>query len=167
MEEVPAYVHPGPIVPDVLTRQHEHRYELIWSGDHETCNNHSIGCARVLGFTDRGVTYYRHYQNTMTQIANIPEHGMAITHIVFDEPSMLYPSINEDDDDNDHSDEDYTISSKSNDSNDPDNEEEDIRTPVNPIISARVNQWQSSQWFSSVPYDYTQFRAFLDMGSGE
>ncbi|KAI5654753.1 hypothetical protein M9H77_31940 [Catharanthus roseus] len=37
MEEVPAQVHPGPIVPDVLTRQHEHRFGLIWSGDHETC----------------------------------------------------------------------------------------------------------------------------------
>ncbi|KAI5659970.1 hypothetical protein M9H77_28763 [Catharanthus roseus] len=37
MEEVPAHVHPGPIVLDVLTRQHEHRFGLIWSGDHETC----------------------------------------------------------------------------------------------------------------------------------
>ncbi|KAI5680722.1 hypothetical protein M9H77_01949 [Catharanthus roseus] len=37
MEEVPAYVHPGPIVLDFLTRQHEHRSGLIWSGDHETC----------------------------------------------------------------------------------------------------------------------------------
>ncbi|KAI5677554.1 hypothetical protein M9H77_08504 [Catharanthus roseus] len=39
MEEVPAHVHPGPIDPDVLTRQHEHRSGLIWSGDHETCIN--------------------------------------------------------------------------------------------------------------------------------
>ncbi|KAI5662999.1 hypothetical protein M9H77_22322 [Catharanthus roseus] len=37
MEEVPAHVHPGPIVPDVLTKQNEHRSWLIWSGDHETC----------------------------------------------------------------------------------------------------------------------------------
>ncbi|KAI5649068.1 hypothetical protein M9H77_35073 [Catharanthus roseus] len=37
MEEVLAHVHPGPIVPDVLTRDHEHRSGLIWSGDHETC----------------------------------------------------------------------------------------------------------------------------------
>ncbi|KAI5656726.1 hypothetical protein M9H77_25519 [Catharanthus roseus] len=36
MEEVPAHEHPGPIVPDVLSRQHEHRSGLIWSGDHET-----------------------------------------------------------------------------------------------------------------------------------
>ncbi|KAI5656579.1 hypothetical protein M9H77_25372 [Catharanthus roseus] len=37
MEEVPAHVHPSPIVPDVLSRQHEHQSGLIWSGDHETC----------------------------------------------------------------------------------------------------------------------------------
>ncbi|KAI5668964.1 hypothetical protein M9H77_18817 [Catharanthus roseus] len=37
MEEVPAHVHLGPIVPDVLSRQHEHRSGLIWSGDCETC----------------------------------------------------------------------------------------------------------------------------------
>ncbi|KAI5673246.1 hypothetical protein M9H77_13610 [Catharanthus roseus] len=37
MEEVPAHVHPGAIVPDVLSRQHEHRSSLILSGDRETC----------------------------------------------------------------------------------------------------------------------------------
>ncbi|KAI5681784.1 hypothetical protein M9H77_03012 [Catharanthus roseus] len=37
MEEVPAHVHPGPIVTDVLSRQHEHRSGLIWSEDWETC----------------------------------------------------------------------------------------------------------------------------------
>ncbi|KAI5673744.1 hypothetical protein M9H77_14108 [Catharanthus roseus] len=37
MEEVSAHVYPGPIVPDVLSRQHKHRSSLIWSGDHETC----------------------------------------------------------------------------------------------------------------------------------
>ncbi|KAI5667470.1 hypothetical protein M9H77_17323 [Catharanthus roseus] len=37
IEEVPALVHPGPIVPDVFTMQHEHSSSLIWSGDHETC----------------------------------------------------------------------------------------------------------------------------------
>ncbi|KAI5658060.1 hypothetical protein M9H77_26853 [Catharanthus roseus] len=37
MEEIPAHVHSGPIVPDVLIKQHEHRSVLIWSGDHETC----------------------------------------------------------------------------------------------------------------------------------
>ncbi|KAI5647725.1 hypothetical protein M9H77_33730 [Catharanthus roseus] len=37
MEEVPAHVHPRLIVPDVLSKQHEHRSGLIWSGDRETC----------------------------------------------------------------------------------------------------------------------------------
>ncbi|KAI5658876.1 hypothetical protein M9H77_27669 [Catharanthus roseus] len=37
MEEVPAHVHPGPIVPYVLSRQHKHQFGLIWSGDHKTC----------------------------------------------------------------------------------------------------------------------------------
>ncbi|KAI5683065.1 hypothetical protein M9H77_04293 [Catharanthus roseus] len=37
MEEVPAYVHLGPITPNVFTRQYEHRSGLIWSRDHETC----------------------------------------------------------------------------------------------------------------------------------
>ncbi|KAI5655233.1 hypothetical protein M9H77_32420 [Catharanthus roseus] len=37
MEEVPAHVHPGPIVTDVLSKQHEHKSGLIWSGDRETC----------------------------------------------------------------------------------------------------------------------------------
>ncbi|KAI5672745.1 hypothetical protein M9H77_13109 [Catharanthus roseus] len=36
MEEVPVHVHPGPIVPDILTKHHEHKSGLIWSGDHET-----------------------------------------------------------------------------------------------------------------------------------
>ncbi|KAI5673497.1 hypothetical protein M9H77_13861 [Catharanthus roseus] len=37
MEKVPAHVHPSFIVPNVLSRKHEHRFGLIWSGDHETC----------------------------------------------------------------------------------------------------------------------------------
>ncbi|KAI5662351.1 hypothetical protein M9H77_21674 [Catharanthus roseus] len=37
MEEVPTHVYLGPIITDVLSRQHEHRSGLIWSGDRETC----------------------------------------------------------------------------------------------------------------------------------
>ncbi|KAI5657118.1 hypothetical protein M9H77_25911 [Catharanthus roseus] len=37
MEEVPSHVHSRPIVPDVLSRQHEHRSGLIWNGNHKTC----------------------------------------------------------------------------------------------------------------------------------
>ncbi|KAI5673971.1 hypothetical protein M9H77_14335 [Catharanthus roseus] len=51
MEEVQAHVHPVLIVPDVLTRQHEHRSGLIWSVDHKTrlCTT-ALGGARP----DRG-----------------------------------------------------------------------------------------------------------------
>ncbi|KAI5659599.1 hypothetical protein M9H77_28392 [Catharanthus roseus] len=45
MEEEPAHVHPGPIVTDVLSRQHEHRSGLIWSGDRETCYT-NLQCRR-------------------------------------------------------------------------------------------------------------------------
>ncbi|KAI5666512.1 hypothetical protein M9H77_16365 [Catharanthus roseus] len=37
MEEVSVHMYPVPIVPDVLSRQHDHRSGLIWNGDHETC----------------------------------------------------------------------------------------------------------------------------------
>ncbi|KAI5656853.1 hypothetical protein M9H77_25646 [Catharanthus roseus] len=50
MEEVPAHIHSGPIVPDVLSRQHEHRSSLIWSGNHETqlCTA-ALGGVRQIG----------------------------------------------------------------------------------------------------------------------
>ncbi|KAI5681242.1 hypothetical protein M9H77_02469 [Catharanthus roseus] len=92
---------------------------------------------------------------------------MAITQMASDEPSMLYPSVNEDDDDNDQSDKDYAISSESDNNNNPDDEEEDINCPINSVISTTVNQWHSIQWFNGAPYDYTQSRTFLDMGSRE
>ncbi|KAI5667490.1 hypothetical protein M9H77_17343 [Catharanthus roseus] len=45
MEEVPAHVHLGTIVPDVLSRQHEHRSGLIWRWDHDTCYT-NLQCRR-------------------------------------------------------------------------------------------------------------------------
>ncbi|KAI5663010.1 hypothetical protein M9H77_22333 [Catharanthus roseus] len=45
MQEVPAHMHLGPIVPDVLSRQHEHRSDLIWSPDHKTCYT-DLQCGR-------------------------------------------------------------------------------------------------------------------------
>ncbi|KAI5682494.1 hypothetical protein M9H77_03722 [Catharanthus roseus] len=48
-----------------------------------------------------------------TNTINMTEHVIAITQIVSDEPSMLYPIVDEDDDENDHSDEDYVVSSES------------------------------------------------------
>ncbi|KAI5659327.1 hypothetical protein M9H77_28120 [Catharanthus roseus] len=68
MEEVPAHVHPGPIVPDVLSKHHEHRSGLIWSGDCETAVeigdshispdmwgsvNNTAGCTGTVRFRDR------------------------------------------------------------------------------------------------------------------
>ncbi|KAI5668722.1 hypothetical protein M9H77_18575 [Catharanthus roseus] len=119
MEEIPAHVHPGPIVPDVLTRQHEHRSDLIWSGDHEMC---------IIDLQCRSFG-----RNLFQAYSTVPR------------------NVGEDDDDKDHFDEDYAVSSES------DDEEDDISTPIN----------HSSQWFSIASYDYTEFGAFLDMGSEE
>ncbi|KAI5680601.1 hypothetical protein M9H77_01828 [Catharanthus roseus] len=80
-----------------------------------------------------------------TSISNISEHVTAITQMVSDKPSMLYPSVDEDDDDNDYSDKDYTVSSESYDDNNPDDEKDGISTLVNPVISTTMNQWQSNQ----------------------
>ncbi|KAI5673570.1 hypothetical protein M9H77_13934 [Catharanthus roseus] len=58
MEEVPAHVHPGPIVPDVLSRQHKHRSGLIWNRDHEMC------------YTD---LHYKHFGRNSATIRLPPE----------------------------------------------------------------------------------------------
>ncbi|KAI5682500.1 hypothetical protein M9H77_03728 [Catharanthus roseus] len=76
---------------------------------------------------------------------NIPQHVMAITHIVFNQSSMLYPDVEEDNDDNDDADEDYDISSESDDDSNPNDEEDDISTPVDHLSSTTANQWKSSQ----------------------
>ncbi|KAI5663422.1 hypothetical protein M9H77_22745 [Catharanthus roseus] len=65
MEEVPAHVHLGPIVPDVFTRQHEHRSGLIWSGDHEMC------------FTD---LQCRHFGRNLFQSYSTTPHKLAVVH---------------------------------------------------------------------------------------
>ncbi|KAI5671488.1 hypothetical protein M9H77_11852 [Catharanthus roseus] len=57
MEEVSAHMHPGPIVPDVLIRQHEHRFGLIWSVDHETCFT-DLQCRRF------GRNLFQYYNTT-------------------------------------------------------------------------------------------------------
>ncbi|KAI5667503.1 hypothetical protein M9H77_17356 [Catharanthus roseus] len=54
------------------------------------------------------------------------EHVTTITQMVSDEPSMLYPTVNDDDDEIDHSDEDYVISIQSESDNNNDGEEEDL-----------------------------------------
>ncbi|KAI5661743.1 hypothetical protein M9H77_21066 [Catharanthus roseus] len=102
---------------------------------------------------------------------NMTEHITAVTQMVSNEPSMLYTTINNDDDEVDKSDGDDAISSQSelDYDNDPEGELQTPLNPVNPVNSVTENivpQWESSQWFSSVRYDYTHSGAFLDMGSG-
>ncbi|KAI5659012.1 hypothetical protein M9H77_27805 [Catharanthus roseus] len=109
-----------------------------------------------------------HDRNTTT----LPEHITAITQMVSDEPSMLYSTVNNDDDEVDGSYRDDAIFSQpeSDDDNDPKEREFhpplNPKNPVNPITENIVQQWESSQWFSNARYDYTHSGAFLDMGSG-
>ncbi|KAI5683369.1 hypothetical protein M9H77_04597 [Catharanthus roseus] len=91
--------------------------------------------------------------------------------MVSDEPSMLYSTVNNDDDEVDGSDRDDAVSSQSesDDNNDP--EEGEFQTPLNPVNPVNlvteniVQQWESSQWFNA-RYDYTHSGAFVDIGSG-
>ncbi|KAI5683794.1 hypothetical protein M9H77_05022 [Catharanthus roseus] len=85
---------------------------------------------------------------------HIPQHVMAIT--------LMRKMMTIDDDD-----EDYVVSSESDHDNDDNDKEDDISTPINPLSSIIMNQWQSNQWFSNASYNYTQSGAFLGMGSGE
>ncbi|KAI5648484.1 hypothetical protein M9H77_34489 [Catharanthus roseus] len=80
--------------------------------------------------------------------------------MVSDEPSMLYPTVNDNDDEVDQLDRDDTVSSQSESDDDNDPEKGELQTPVNPVNP--VNS--SSQWFSSTRYDYIHSGAFLDMG---
>ncbi|KAI5675144.1 hypothetical protein M9H77_06094 [Catharanthus roseus] len=92
--------------------------------------------------------------------------------MVSDEPSMLYSTVNNDDDEVDGSDGDDVVSSQfeSDDDNNP--EEGEFQTPlnlvnpVNLVTENIVQQWESNQWFSNARYDYTHSGAYLDMGSG-
>ncbi|KAI5676864.1 hypothetical protein M9H77_07814 [Catharanthus roseus] len=75
---------------------------------------------------------------------NMTEHVTAITHMVSNEPSMLYPTVHDDDEEINHSDEDYIISSQSESDDNNDGEEEELQTPVNPVTENTVTQWESS-----------------------
>ncbi|KAI5662562.1 hypothetical protein M9H77_21885 [Catharanthus roseus] len=102
----------------------------------------------------------------------LPKHIMAVTHMVSDEPSILYSIVKNDDDEVDGLDRGDVVSSQSKSDDDNDLEKGEFHpplnpeNPVNPVIENIVQQWESSQWFSNARYDYTHSRAFLDMGSG-
>ncbi|KAI5667491.1 hypothetical protein M9H77_17344 [Catharanthus roseus] len=107
-------------------------------------------------------------RNTTT----FPKHITVVTQMVYDEPSMLYSTVNNDEDEVDGSDGDDAVSSQSESDDDNDPEEGEFQTslnpvnPVNPETENIVQHWESSQWFSSARFDYTHSGAFLDMGSG-
>ncbi|KAI5671008.1 hypothetical protein M9H77_11372 [Catharanthus roseus] len=65
-----------------------------------------------------------------------------------------------------YSDEDYVASSQYESDDNNDTEEAELQTPIIPVTENARTQWESSQWYSNARYDYTQSRAFLDMGSG-
>ncbi|KAI5666824.1 hypothetical protein M9H77_16677 [Catharanthus roseus] len=108
-----------------------------------------------------------HDKNTTT----LPEHITVVTQMVSDEPSMLYSTVNNDDDEVDSSDGGDAVSSQSESDDDNDPEEGEFHpplnpeNPVNPVTENIVQQWESSQWFSNARYNYTHSGAFLDMGS--
>ncbi|KAI5667438.1 hypothetical protein M9H77_17291 [Catharanthus roseus] len=81
--------------------------------------------------------------------SNVHQHVTEIMQIVSDEPSMLYPNLQEDDEDSDDNDTDYKVSSASDDNNSDNDKEDDISTPLDTLSSTAVNQWQSSQLFSN------------------
>ncbi|KAI5662495.1 hypothetical protein M9H77_21818 [Catharanthus roseus] len=86
---------------------------------------------------------------------NMTEHVTAITEMVSHEPSMLYTIVNDDDDEIDHSDEDYITSSQFESEDNNDAKGEELQSPVIPVTENTMAQWESSQWYSSTRYDYT------------
>ncbi|KAI5662506.1 hypothetical protein M9H77_21829 [Catharanthus roseus] len=76
--------------------------------------------------------------------SNIRQHVTIITQMVFDERSMLYLNVKENNEDDDDADEDYDVLSASNDDNGDNDEEDDISIPPNPLSSTTINQCQST-----------------------
>ncbi|KAI5683474.1 hypothetical protein M9H77_04702 [Catharanthus roseus] len=75
---------------------------------------------------------------------NMTEHITTVTHMVSNEPSMLYPTVNDDDDEIDQSDGDDAVSSQSELDDDNEPEEGELQTPVNPVTENIVPQQESS-----------------------
>ncbi|KAI5658811.1 hypothetical protein M9H77_27604 [Catharanthus roseus] len=96
-------------------------------------------------------------RNTTT----LPEHITAVTRIVSDELSMLYSTVNNDDDEVDGSDGDDVISNQSESDDDNDPEEGEFQTPLNPCNNERAANGSATS-----RYDYTHSGAFLDISSG-
>ncbi|KAI5654735.1 hypothetical protein M9H77_31922 [Catharanthus roseus] len=72
----------------------------------------------------------------------VHQHIMAVTQMVSDEPSMLYSTVNNDDDEFDGSDGDDDVSSQSESDDDNDPKEGEFQTalnPINPVNSVTEN----------------------------
>ncbi|KAI5658693.1 hypothetical protein M9H77_27486 [Catharanthus roseus] len=86
-------------------------------------------------------------RNTTT----LQEHITTVTQMVSDEPSTLYSTVNNDDNEVDGLDGDDTISSQSKSDDDNDPEEGEFQTPLNPVNPVNlvteniVQQWESIQ----------------------
>ncbi|KAI5664932.1 hypothetical protein M9H77_24255 [Catharanthus roseus] len=65
----------------------------------------------------------------------LPEHITAVTHMVSDELSMLYNTVNNDDDEVDRSGGDDAVSSQSESDDDNDPQEGEFQTPLNLVNS--------------------------------
>ncbi|KAI5654710.1 hypothetical protein M9H77_31897 [Catharanthus roseus] len=104
---------------------------------------------------------------------SLPEHITAVTQMVSDDrlcctvpQTMMTMRLTGQTDGDDV----VSSQSESDDNNEP--EEGEFHTPinpvnpVNPVTENTVQQWESSQWFGNARYDYTQYGAFLDIGSG-
>ncbi|KAI5652934.1 hypothetical protein M9H77_30121 [Catharanthus roseus] len=70
-----------------------------------------------------------HDRNTTT----LSEHITTIIQMVSDEPSMLYTTVNNDDDEVDGSDGDDAVSTQSESDDDNDSEEVEFQTSMNPV----------------------------------
>lgn len=68
---------------------------------------------------------------SMRMIQIFPQHVRAITHLVAEEPSMLFPDVQEDDKDDDDD-----VSSESNDDNGDYEDEGGNNTSINPLSSS-------------------------------
>ncbi|KAI5658518.1 hypothetical protein M9H77_27311 [Catharanthus roseus] len=95
-----------------------------------------------------------HDRNTTT----LSEHIMVVTQIVSYELSMLYSTVNNDDDKVAGSDRDDAVSSQSESDDDNDPEKGEFHPLLNPDNSVNsvteniVQQWESNQWFSNARY---------------
>ncbi|KAI5676605.1 hypothetical protein M9H77_07555 [Catharanthus roseus] len=131
-----SYVPPDPFnIPDadyismVMTR----RMMLSW--------HNNLALNNVLGDSENvrdayGLYFTRAAKKTWTFTRMVTHNELMVS----DEPSMLYPDVEEDDEDDDDADEDYDISSESDNNNKPNDKEDYISTPVNPLSYTIVNQ---------------------------